>query len=190
MSNSNHSTSYSQYARNSTYSIETTRTHPEAFYVRSTYYDIIFVNNNTSMDILNKLLIHMNTGNQYSIDTNSDRRNNLSALIQINTIPIEEKSVVILFELNHFPDLSSISNWSSSLSSNSSLSNEQQQNMIHYATHDVLAVTYLIRPVLERWSFIKLKNRMVNEIFISFEKIQMPPPPASTTSKRIKNLNV
>ncbi|CAF1344127.1 unnamed protein product [Adineta steineri] len=107
MSNSNHSTSYSQYARNSTYSIETTRTHPEAFYVRSTYYDIIFVNNNTSMDILNKLLIHMNAGNQYSIDTNSDRRNNLSALIQINTMPIEEKSVVILFELNHFPDLSS-----------------------------------------------------------------------------------
>ncbi|CAF1536913.1 unnamed protein product, partial [Adineta steineri] len=218
-------------------------------------------------------------------------RNNLLALIQINSIPIEEKSIVILFELNHFPDLNSTrqgneiyawgdmglelqqarqlltwpitaeliniqlrfagwyswarslcremglshhndvnndscschppspykvnelwslqkaflyifnlfidktyqrSNWSSSLSSKSSLSSEQQQNMIHYAVHDVLAVTYLIRPVLERWSFIKLKHRMVNEIFISFEKIQMPSPPPSTTiqkKNKIKNIN-
>ncbi|CAF1500210.1 unnamed protein product, partial [Adineta steineri] len=107
MSQSNYSTSHSQYARSSMCSIETTRTHQEAFHVRSTYYDIIFVNKNTSMDILNKLLIHVNKCNQYSIDTESDRRKNLLALIQINTIPIEEKSIVILFELNHFPDLSS-----------------------------------------------------------------------------------
>ncbi|CAF5095562.1 unnamed protein product, partial [Rotaria sp. Silwood1] len=41
-----------------------------------------------------------------------------------------------------------LSNWSSSLtSSHSSLSHVDRMNMIHYATHDVMAVTFLIRPI-------------------------------------------
>ena len=41
-----------------------------------------------------------------------------------------------------------LSDWSQSLTSNhSSLSKQDRMKMIHYATHDVKAVTFLIRPI-------------------------------------------
>ncbi len=65
------------------------------------------MNNSTSTDVMKKLLIHVDICKQYSIDTESDRRNNRLSLIQINLISVEPKSKVILFELNHFPDRNS-----------------------------------------------------------------------------------
>ena len=52
---------------------------------------------------MNKSLNHANTCKQYSIDTESERANNQLSLIQINSIPSEPKSLVMLFELNHLP---------------------------------------------------------------------------------------
>ncbi|CAF4276897.1 unnamed protein product [Rotaria magnacalcarata] len=78
--------------------------------------------------------------NHYSIDTESEKTNNQLSLIQINSIPFTPPSLVI--------------HWSSSLTSrHSSLSHVTRMNMIHYATHDVMAVTLLIRPITERWTF-------------------------------------
>jgi hypothetical protein len=77
------------------------------FHVHPQYYDTIFVNNSTSTNMMKKLLIHGNLYKQYSIDTESDRRNNQLSLIQINSMSAEQKSTVMLFELNHFPDQNS-----------------------------------------------------------------------------------
>jgi hypothetical protein len=278
------------------------------FHVRSRDYDIIFVNNNTSTDVMKKLLIHVNVCKQYSIDTESDRRNNRLSLIQINSIPVEPKSIVMLFELNHFPyrnsqkydniyqifrlifradneiyswgnmqvelertkdlfiwpipatlidiqphfpgwynwartqcrvqDLScneitqqhhqtlscschppspykinelwslqkafgygcklfidkscTLGKWSSSLSSShSSLSHEDQVKMINYATHDAMAVTFLIRPITEKWTFKKIEERNMSEMFNAFNSIKLPPLSTTTsTKKKLKNINV
>jgi len=62
--------------------------------------------------------------------------------------------------------------------------------MINYATQDVLAVTYLIRPILENWKFETIKARESNEICIEFESINLPPLPVPVRKKKIKNLNV
>ncbi|CAF1196160.1 unnamed protein product [Rotaria sordida] len=83
------------------------RTHSSqypTFHVHSSDYEVIFVNNNTSTNMMNKLLDHVNTCRQYSVDTESERTNNQLSLIQINSIPIEPPSFVMLFELNHLPD--------------------------------------------------------------------------------------
>ncbi|CAF1377451.1 unnamed protein product [Rotaria sordida] len=281
------------------------RTHSSqypTFHVHSSDYEVIFVNNNTSTNMMNKLLDHVNTCRQYSVDTESERTNNQLSLIQINSIPIEPPSFVMLFELNHLPDQHSqksgneiyswgsmqkelepakelfiwpipatlidiqpyysmwynwartqcgvqslsyrndmnnddkslqqhqqqlschchppspykinelwslqnafrygcnlfldkscsLSHWSSSLSSSySSLSYAEQKKMIHYATHDVMAVTFLIRPITENWTFEEIKNRKISEIFVAFKATKLPPLPTSTTKKKkIKNINL
>ncbi|CAF5110536.1 unnamed protein product, partial [Rotaria sp. Silwood1] len=74
------------------------------FHVHSSDYEVVFVNNETSTNTMNKLLKHVNTCKQYSIDTESERANNQLSLIQINSISIETPSRVMLFELNHLPD--------------------------------------------------------------------------------------
>ncbi|CAF2927168.1 unnamed protein product [Rotaria sp. Silwood2] len=85
-----------------------------------------------------------------------------------------------------------LSHWSSSLtSSHSSLSHADQKKMIHYATHDVMAVTFLIRPITEQWTFEKIKNRKISEMFVAFKSVKLPPLPTTTsTKKKIKNINV
>ncbi|CAF2678652.1 unnamed protein product [Rotaria sp. Silwood2] len=92
---------------------------------------------------------------------------------------------------NLFLDKScTLSHWSSSLSSShSSLSHADQKKMIHYATHDVMAVTFLIRPITEKWTFDKIKNRKMNEMFVAFDSIKLPPLPTSK-NKKIKNINM
>ncbi|CAF4359068.1 unnamed protein product, partial [Rotaria magnacalcarata] len=85
-----------------------------------------------------------------------------------------------------------LSHWSSSLTSrHSSLSHVTRMSMIHYATHDVLAVTLLIRPITERWTFdqIKIKLRRMNEMLVAFDSIKLPPLPTSK-NKKIKNINM
>ncbi|CAF4837226.1 unnamed protein product, partial [Rotaria sp. Silwood2] len=70
-----------------------------------------------------------------------------------------------MYGCNLFIDKScTLSHWSSSLiSSHSSLSQEDRVKMIHYATHDVMAVTFLIRPITEKWTFDKIANRKMSE---------------------------
>ncbi|CAF2027251.1 unnamed protein product [Rotaria magnacalcarata] len=78
--------------------------------------------------------------------------------------------------------INELCHWSSSLTSrHSSLSHVTRMSMIHYATHDVLAVTLLIRPITERWTFdqINIKLRRMNEMFVAFDSIKLPPLPTS-----------
>ena len=80
--------------------------------------------------------------------------------------------------------------WSSSLtSSHSSLSRKEQMKMVHYAAHDAMAVTYLIRPITEKWTFIQLEERKIREMFITFNAIKLPPLPTTTSTKK-KNKNI
>ncbi|CAF0945456.1 unnamed protein product [Rotaria sp. Silwood1] len=283
------------------------------FHVHSSDYEVVFVNNETSTNTMNKLLNHVNTCKQYSIDTESERANNQLSLIQINSIPIETPSRVMLFELKHLPDQHSqkyekilqmfqlifrldneiyswgnmhrelepakdliiwpipaelidiqphfsvwydwartqcgvqslshrndknndneiiqqhhqqsschchppspykinelwslqnafmygcklfidkscrLSHWSLSLSSShSSLSHVERMKMIHYATHDVMAVTFLVRPITEQWTFEKIKNRKMNEMLVAFNSIKLPPL-STSKNKKIKNINM
>ncbi|CAF3330426.1 unnamed protein product [Rotaria socialis] len=283
------------------------------FNVHSSDYEIVFINNETSSNTINKLLNHVNLCKQYSIDTESERANNQLSLIQMNSIPIAPPSIVMLFELKHLPDRNSqkyanilqlfqiifrsgneiyswgnmqlelepakeflvlpiaamlidiqphfstwytwartqcwvqrlsyrndkindnehiqqhnqhlscdchppspykinelwslqnsikyacnlfldkscrLSHWSSSLTSrHSSLSHVTRTNMIHYATHDVMAVTLLIRPITERWTFEQIKLRKMNQMFVAFDSIKLPPLPTSK-NKKIKNINM
>jgi hypothetical protein len=63
--------------------------------------------------------------------------------------------------------------------------------MISYAIYDVFSTTYLIRPVLENWTFQKLKNANVIELFTSFKLSPLPPLPANNSSnKKIKKNNI
>ncbi|CAF3978086.1 unnamed protein product, partial [Rotaria magnacalcarata] len=101
------------------------------------------------------------------------------------------------YACNLFLDKScTLSHWSSSLTSNhSSLSHVTRMNMIHYATHDVMAVTLLIRPIAERWTFdqIKIKLRKMNETFVAFHSSKLPPLTTSKNQKnqkKIKNINL
>ncbi|CAF5224469.1 unnamed protein product, partial [Rotaria magnacalcarata] len=83
-----------------------------------------------------------------------------------------------------------LSHWSLSLTSrHSSLSHVTRMNMIHYATHDVMAVTLLIRPITERWTFAKIKLRKMNEMFVAFTSIKLPALP-SLKNRKIKNINM
>ncbi|CAM4759077.1 unnamed protein product [Rotaria magnacalcarata] len=146
------------------------------FHVHSSDYEMVFVNHETSSHTINKLLNHVNLCKQYSIDTESEKTNNQLSLIQINSIPFTPPSLVI--------------HWSSSLTSrHSSLSHVTRMNMIHYVTHDVMAVTLLIRPITERWTFEKIKLRQMNEMFVAFTSIKLPALP-SLKNKKIKNINM
>ncbi|CAM4783593.1 unnamed protein product [Rotaria magnacalcarata] len=83
--------------------------------------------------------------------------------------------------------------WSSRLTSrHSSLSHVDRMNMIHYATRDVMAVTFLIRPITEQWTFDKLEIRKMNEMFVTFNSIKLPPLPTSkiNRNKKIKSINM
>ena len=59
-----------------------------------------------------------------------------------------------------------INNWTGGLTGNNSiLSLPRRKKMINYAISDVFATTYLIRPVLEYWTFQKLKNINIVELY-------------------------
>ena len=289
--------------------------HYTPFHVQLSDYELVFINNNTSTNTMNKLLNHVNTCKQYSIDTESERANNQLSLIQINSIPSEPKSLVMLFELNHLPTRNSqkyekicqlfrsifrtsneiyswgdmrvelehaqhliiwpipatlfniqphfpgwynwartqcrvqnlsyrhdmnrgneimqqyqqtsscschppspyktnelwslqkaflygcnlfidksctLSHWSSSLRSrHSSLTQQDRMKMINYATDDVMAATFLIRPITEAWTFEKIANQKISQIFVAFDSVKLPPLSTATSIKRkSKNINV
>jgi len=75
-----------------------------SFHVPSSLYELVFINDNTSNNTLDKLLNHVYHCRQYSMDTESERDDNKLALIQINSIPINPPTIVILCELAQLPD--------------------------------------------------------------------------------------
>jgi hypothetical protein len=85
-----------------------------------------------------------------------------------------------------------MSHWAQSLtSSNSFLSYSTQQKMIEYAKEDVMVVTFLIRPILEQWSFIMIQQRRINEAFMAFEPKKLPPlPQPNKKKKKKKNIDL
>ena len=76
--------------------------YPE-FHMSSNNYDIIFLNNETTSNELNMILRHVRFCRQYSIDTESDQRTNRLSLIQVNSMPVRDKSIIMLFELEQLP---------------------------------------------------------------------------------------
>ncbi len=98
-----HPSSYSHiYSSNSIEPNPSSEDYPQ-FHMHSNLYTLIIVNNETSIDTWNTPLNHVQKCKQYSVDTESDRRNNRLSLIQVNTIPSDGESLVLLFEMNHFP---------------------------------------------------------------------------------------
>jgi hypothetical protein len=82
-----------------------------------------------------------------------------------------------------------MNNWSAGLSSETStLSTSRRTNMMHYAIHDCFATTYLIRPILEEWSFQRVKNINVIELFRAF-KPTTPLPLPQAKKKKKKNID-
>jgi hypothetical protein len=97
-----------------------------------------------------------------------------------------------IYGCNLFIDkTNTLAHWSHGLTpGNSSLSHARRLRMIHYAIHDVMAVTYLIRPITEYWSFKKIKEIKIEEIFIRFQSTKLPPLRKPPSRKKTKNINV
>ncbi|CAF1550959.1 unnamed protein product [Adineta ricciae] len=285
------------------------------FHIPSSTYELRIVNSDTPMDIIDEMLIHVNQVKQYSIDTESEKDNNELCLIQINSMPVESKSMVILIELKNLPSQRSIryekigslvrlvfrvnneiygwgnirkelepeseligrsihaklidiqphfstwyngaraqcwvqspsyrinitkegirimqqlnqdsscrchspspykpnelwslqnalkyacklhldktyrlSHWSASLTSNRSrLSYTDQRKMVKYAVHDVLAVTFLLRPIMENWTFNMIETRNMKDVFVAFESIELAQLQTTIKKKKKKNIDV
>ncbi|CAF3705411.1 unnamed protein product [Rotaria socialis] len=125
-----------------------------------------------------------------SLSHRNDKINDNEIIQQHNQHPSCDCHPSSPYKINKVWSLqNSLNHWSSSLtSSHSSLSRVDRINMIHYATHDVIAATLLIRPITERWAFEKLKIIKMNEMFIALNSIKLPPLPTSK-NKKIKNIN-
>ncbi|CAF4803594.1 unnamed protein product, partial [Rotaria sp. Silwood2] len=73
------------------------------FVVPAAFYKIVHVNKYTSMEELHLLVNHVQQCTQFTIDTESERSDGQLALIQIQTIPSQLPSLLILIELQHLP---------------------------------------------------------------------------------------
>ncbi|CAF4561393.1 unnamed protein product [Rotaria sp. Silwood2] len=73
------------------------------FVVPTAFYKIVHVNKYTSMEELHLLVNHVQQCTQFTIDTESERSDGQLALIQIQTIPSQLPSLLILIELQHLP---------------------------------------------------------------------------------------
>ena len=74
-----------------------------SFEVPTSIYKVIFINKYTSMEEMNLLVNHVQSCNQFTIDTESEKSNGELALIQIQTLPQRLPTFVILIELAHLP---------------------------------------------------------------------------------------
>ncbi|CAF3940867.1 unnamed protein product [Rotaria sp. Silwood1] len=289
-----------------------------AFVIPETSYEVIFINRYMSMEVMDKVLHHINDCYQYSVDTESEKSNNELSIIQVHTIPRTLPSQVLIIELSHLPNrgsnlyvkikeifrlifrshneiyswgdmnlelesanylfawpitselinlqphfpgwyerartqcwvqsleqqamenndiivgqrnlstssctchrpspynehqlwslqkaflysfnlfidkTSTLSHWSYGLTSiGSSLTYAQRTKMINYAKYDVMAVTYLIRPITEQWSFTRTKESNIEEMFITFQSTRPPPlrqlKSKNKKNKKSKNINI
>ncbi|CAF1529649.1 unnamed protein product, partial [Rotaria sordida] len=201
-----------------------------------TSYEVILINRYMSMEVIDKVLNHINDCYQYSVDTESEMSNNELSIIQFHTIPRTLPSQVLIIELSQLPNREShlsrneiyswgnmnlelesanylfawpitselinlqphfadktntLSHWSYGLTSiGSSLTQAQRTRMINYAKYDVMAVTYLIRPITEQWSFTRTKESSIEEMFITFQSIRPPPLRQQKSKKKKKNINI
>ncbi|CAF5176887.1 unnamed protein product, partial [Rotaria sp. Silwood1] len=64
--------------------------------------------------------------------------------------------------------------------------------MINYAIYDCFSTTYLIRPVLEKWTFKQLKDTNIVDLFTSFKSLPLPTIHSShkKNKKLKKNINL
>ena len=85
-----------------------------------------------------------------------------------------------------------INHWAGGLTGNNSiLSLSRRKKMINYAVSDAFTTTYLIRPVLEYWTFQKLKNINIVELYTSFKSLLLSPLPANNSlNRKIENKNI
>ncbi|CAF1258658.1 unnamed protein product [Rotaria sordida] len=97
----------------------------------------------------------------------------------------------LIYAAHMFIDKScTVNNWAARLTSNNStLSTGRRNKMIKYAIYDCLTATYFIRPVLAYWTFNKLKNTNIIELFTSFKSPSLPTN-NSSNKKNKKNINV
>ncbi|CAF3729881.1 unnamed protein product [Rotaria socialis] len=100
----------------------------------------------------------------------------------------------LIYAAHIFIDKSStVNNWAGGLTTNNStLSSFRRKKMIKYAIYDVLSTTYLIRPISEYWTFQKLKNTNIIDLFTSFKSSPLPSLPTNKSSKNKsikKNIN-
>ncbi|CAF5044033.1 unnamed protein product, partial [Rotaria sp. Silwood1] len=82
----------------------------------------------------------------------------------------------LIYAAHMFIDKSStVNNWAAGLTSNNStLSYGRRKKMINYAIYDCFSTTYLIRPVLEYWTFKQLNDINIVELFTSFKALSLP----------------
>ncbi|CAF3851496.1 unnamed protein product [Rotaria sp. Silwood1] len=88
---------------------------------------------------------------------------------------------------------STVNNWAADLTSNNStLSFGRRKKMINYAIYDCFSTTYLIRPVLEKWTFNQLKDTNIVDLFTSFKSLSLPTINSSNkkNKKLKKNINL
>ncbi|CAF4644244.1 unnamed protein product [Rotaria socialis] len=74
-----------------------------AFYLPTSFYEIIYVNKFTTTETMQKLIDHVRYCLEFTFDTEGERSNNQLALIQIQTIPQQLPCFVVLLELLHLP---------------------------------------------------------------------------------------
>ncbi|CAF1518146.1 unnamed protein product [Rotaria sordida] len=153
------------------------------FYVPDVCYQVFHIHRYISLEQLQTIIAHIRSCRSFSIDMESDRYTHKLALIQIHTIPSQLPGIVILLELFHLPLVDTIlfqqiyslavryaynqfldksytkSRWKKLLDPlYSTLPSPTLNNMTCYAIYDVLAVSYLRRPVLESWDLAQLKK--------------------------------
>ncbi|CAF1550873.1 unnamed protein product [Adineta ricciae] len=84
-----------------------------------------------------------------------------------------------------------LSHWSASLTSNRSrLSYTDQRKMVKYAVHDVLAVTFLLGPIMEHWTFNMIETRNMKDVFVAFESIELAQLQTTIKKKKKKNIDI
>ncbi|CAF4229901.1 unnamed protein product, partial [Rotaria sordida] len=74
------------------------------FHVHSSDYEVILINRYMSMEVMDKVLNHINDCYQYSVDTESERSNHELSIIQFHTIPCTLPSQVLIIELSQLPN--------------------------------------------------------------------------------------
>jgi hypothetical protein len=73
------------------------------FYIPSVCYNVCHIHRFTKLDIMDTILTHFEACHSFTIDTESVRRPSNLALIQVQSIPVELPSYVLLIQLRHLP---------------------------------------------------------------------------------------
>ncbi|CAF4205342.1 unnamed protein product, partial [Rotaria sordida] len=74
------------------------------FHAHSSDYEVILINRYMSMEVMDKVLNHINDCYQYSVDTESEMSNHELSIIQFHTIPRTLPSQVLIIELSQLPN--------------------------------------------------------------------------------------